>query len=202
MVNQLAFYPLNLGAFTDGSKALFQHTEFMHFYLCEAYTFYLENSYRNLRMEKIYSNQNMMGLLKEHYDSDRTYSRLIDIVEGSKKYKNTGEQASVAITVLNKLGYVFSNHNFDEVEIPDADLSKAIFYHTTLRGANLRNTTLYKSQLLSCQLEGTQMENISMFMKKFEIEYTVLAASLSSDGRYLALGCGNYLIIMNTESGK
>lgn len=153
----------------NGDRFLFLHLEFLHYYLCEAYVYFIENSFRNLRMEKVYSNENLMILLKHHYIEERTHSRLLDVVENSKKFKNTSEQASVAITLLNKLGYIFSNINLDEIEIPDADLSKSIFYHTSLRGANLYHTILYKSQMLSCQLEGTVMDSISMHVRKYEI---------------------------------
>lgn len=56
-----------------------------------------------------------MILLKHHYIEERTHSRLLDVVENSKKFKNTSEQASVAITLLNKIGYIFSNINLDEI---------------------------------------------------------------------------------------
>ena len=53
---QLAFYPLNLEAMISGDKFLFMHMEFLHYYLCEAYVYFIENSFRNLRMEKVYPN--------------------------------------------------------------------------------------------------------------------------------------------------
>ena len=61
---------------------------------------------------------------------------------------------------------------------------------------------MYRTQLMNCQIDGAKMDNINMLVKKYEIEYTVLTASMSNDGRNLALGCGNYLIIIQTETGK
>lgn len=46
------------------------------------------------------------------------------------------------------------------------------------------------------------MTNISVYERKIESEYTVLSAALSNDGKNIALGCGNYLIILQTETGK
>jgi hypothetical protein len=59
------------------------------------------------------------------------------VVYSSKRFKNTAEASSNAITLLNKIGYVFSNLNFDDVVIPFADLSNSIFYQCSFRGADL-----------------------------------------------------------------
>lgn len=61
---------------------------------------------------------------------------------------------------------------------------------------------LYRAQMVSCLVEGAEMGSIGMYERKYESEYTVLCAALSVDGRNLALGCGNYLIILNTDTGK
>lgn len=67
------------------------------------------------------------------------------------------------------MGFVFSNYNFDEVEIPDADLSLAVFYSSSFRGANLTNAQMYRTQLMNCQIDGAKMDNINMLVKKYEI---------------------------------
>lgn len=85
------------------------------------------------------------------------------MIDKSKKYKNTGEQASNAITLLNKIGYTFSNRNFDEIEIPYADLSLGLFYHCTFRDANMENTILYKAQMIGCQIDNSKMDSINLF---------------------------------------
>lgn len=51
--------------------------------------------------------------MKEKYHVEKAYPSLIKVIEASRKYKSTWEQASNAITFLNKLQYVFSNLNFD-----------------------------------------------------------------------------------------
>lgn len=61
----------------------------------------------------------------------------------------------------------------------------------------MTNTILYKTQMISCGVEGAVMDNINFYEKKFEIEYTVLSAALSMDGKNVALGCGNFLIIIH-----
>lgn len=64
IANQLAFYPLNLEATIKKEKDLFVHKEYLHYFLAEAYCYYLENSYRNLSMGKFYSNEQLLGLVK------------------------------------------------------------------------------------------------------------------------------------------
>lgn len=64
------------------------------------------------------------------------------------------------------------------------------------------NTVVYKAQFLNCLVDNAIFDNAELYQKKYEIEYTVLTAALSMDGRNIALGCGNYLIILQTETGK
>lgn len=68
-------------------------------------------------MPKLYSNRDLLSLIRERYSIEKTHSRLIDVVEKSRKYKSTWEQSSNAISLLNKIGFVFSNYNFDETEL-------------------------------------------------------------------------------------
>jgi hypothetical protein len=42
------------------------------------------------------------------------------------------------------------------------------------------------------------MSKINLFSKKYEIEFAAMATSLSVDGKRIAFGCGNYLIIINS----
>lgn len=56
--------------------------------------------------------------------------------------------------------------------------------------------------MVNCLVDNSKMDNVNLFVRKYEIEYTVVTASLSMDGRYLAMGCGNYLIILQTDTGK
>jgi len=56
--------------------------------------------------------------------------------------------------------------------------------------------------MINCQVDNVVMDNINLYMKKYEIEFTALTCSLSIDGRTIALGCGNYLIILNASTGK
>ncbi len=66
----------------------------------------------------------------------------------------------------------------------------------------MNKVVLYKTQMINCQVDNVVMDNINLYMKKYEIEFTALTCSLSIDGRTIALGCGNYLIILNASTGK
>jgi uncharacterized protein YjbI with pentapeptide repeats len=96
------------------------------------------------------------------------------------------------------MGYVFSNMNFDDCVLSDANLSNAIFYQCSFRSADLQKAIMYKTQMICCYFENADMSNINLYSKKYEIEFTAMTASLSMDGRRIAFGCGNYLIIINS----
>ena len=87
----------------------------------------------------------------------------------SKRFSNTAEASSNAITLLAKIGFIFSNINFDDCIIPDADLSTASFYQCSFRSADLERTVLYKSQMINCILDNAQMARINLYSKKYEI---------------------------------
>ena len=42
-----------------------------------------------MRMNKLYLDQELMQLIKEHYNVERTHSRLLDVVYQTRKYRNT-----------------------------------------------------------------------------------------------------------------
>jgi len=46
------------------------------------------------------------------------------------------------------------------------------------------------------------MSRINLFSRKYEIEFSAMTCSISVDNRRLAFGCGNYLIIINAETGN
>lgn len=125
----------------------------------------------------------------------------MEVVLASKRFRNTAEASSNAITLLAKMGFVFSNMNFDDCNISEADLSAATFYQCSFRGADLERTILYKAQMISCIFDNATMTRINLFSRKYEIEFAATAASMSVDGKKLAFGCGNYLIVVNAETG-
>ena len=200
--NQLSFYPVDIEAGMKRDRPLFLHNQYLHFFLVEGYCYYLEKGYKFMRMNQLYNDRQLLNLIKEHYSVERTHSKLLDVVYQTKRLPNTNEQASNAITLLTKIGHIFTNVNLDDVEIPEADLSSGVFYNCSFRTTNLTNAILYKGQFINCQVDLTRLDNMSVFERKIESEYTVLSAGLSNDGRNVALGCGNSLIIINTETGK
>ncbi len=55
--------------------------------------------------------------------------------------------------------------------------------------------------MISCVFDNALMSKINLFSKKYEIEFAAMATSLSVDGKRIAFGCGNYLIIINSQTG-
>lgn len=91
----------------------------------------------------------------------------MEVVLASKKFRNTAEASSNAITLLAKMGFVFSNMNFDDCNISEADLSAATFYQCSFRGADLEKTILYKAQMISCVFDNATMTRINLFSRKY-----------------------------------
>ena len=87
--NQLCFFPINIEAIVKKDKQLFLHNQYFNYFLVEAYCYYLEKGYKNMRMNKLYLDQELMQLIKEHYNVQRTHSRLLDVVYQTRKYRNT-----------------------------------------------------------------------------------------------------------------
>lgn len=71
------------------------------------------------------------------------------------------------MSLLIKLSYIFSNHNFDEIHIPDADLTEGVFYNCTFRGANMNNVILYKTQMTNCLVDNCVLDNINLYQRKY-----------------------------------
>lgn len=116
--NQLSFYPVDIEAGMKKDRHLFLHNQYFNFFLVEGYCYYLEKGYKYMRMNKLYNDRELLNLIKEHYSVERTHSKLLDVVYQTKKLPNTAEQASNAITLLTKIGHVFTNVNLDDVDIP------------------------------------------------------------------------------------
>ena len=77
ITNQLSFYPLDLEALVKRDKNLFLHKQFLNYFVAEAYCFYMEKSYRSLNMNKLYSEEDLMNLMQEHYTVEHTHSKLV-----------------------------------------------------------------------------------------------------------------------------
>jgi WD40 repeat protein len=200
--SQLVYYPLNLeSAIATSYLPLFVHPHFLQVFLVEAYAYFVEKGYRSMRMERLFGDPFLLEFIRERYRLEETHSQLIEVVLNSKKFKNTFEASSNAITLLSKMGFVFSNLNFDDCNISQADLSGAVFYQCSFRGADLERTVLYKAQMVSCMFDNAVMSRINLFCRKYEIEFTAMATSLSADAKKIAFGCGNYLIVINADTG-
>jgi uncharacterized protein YjbI with pentapeptide repeats len=90
-----------------------------------------------MRMEKLYNDSFLLSLITERYRIEDTFSQLLEVVFSTKKFKSIAEASSNALTLLSKMNYVFSNINFDDCIVPQADLSNSIFYQCSFRGADL-----------------------------------------------------------------
>ncbi len=149
--NQLAYYPIDLQSLSV-DRHLFIHREYFNYYLVEAYSYFLQKAFRRMKMNKFFEDIALMTMMEQRYKIERAHGRLLEVIYNSRKFKNTFEQSSNAITLLCKMRYVFTNLNFDEVQIPQADLSDGIFYYCSFRGANMDKVTMYRTQMIHCHV--------------------------------------------------
>ena len=105
-----------------------------------------------MKMERLYASKALMSLIVERYRTEKSHSQLLEVVLNTKKFQNTSEQGSNALTLLSKMNFTFTNLNFDDVSAPDADLSNSVFYSCSFRNANLDKAILYKTQIISCHI--------------------------------------------------
>ncbi len=103
-------------------------------------------------MNNFFQDKALMTIMGERYKIERAHGRLLQVIYNSRKFKNTFEQSSNAITLLCKMRFLFTNLNFDEVQIPQADLSDGIFYSCSFRGANMDKVTMYRTQMIHCHV--------------------------------------------------
>lgn len=77
------------------------------------------------------------------------------------------------------------------------------FYNCSFRNTNLTTTKMYKTSFINCTIDSTTMiDAINVLVKKYEIDYTPICGAISKDSKLIVLGCGNFLILVNAESGK
>ena len=85
----MAYYPVNLDSIVSVTyQPLFSHQLFLKFFLIEAYSYFVEKSFRNMRMEKLYNDVFLLKLITERYAIENTCSQLLEVVFSTKKIKN------------------------------------------------------------------------------------------------------------------
>jgi hypothetical protein len=82
----------------------------------------VEKGYKGIELSHITRSREVIQLLKEKYSIRGGENRLIDIIEQSKANPNLAEQSSNAITLLSKIGFIFSDLNFEGAQLPHSDL--------------------------------------------------------------------------------
>ncbi len=106
------------------------------------------------------------------------------------------------MSLLCVIGYQFSNLIFDHCQIPYADLSMTTFYNCSFRNTNISQAKMYKSGFYLCAVDSIMMDNVNLGIKKFDVEFTPMCCAISHDNKQIAVGCGNYLILLHGETGK
>ncbi len=110
-------------------------------------------------------------------------------VEASKITKKIGLGAANAMTVLVRMGEIFTGANLQNVHIPGADLRYGLFDHADFTGANLSHTQLQGIWLRHARLNATLLQGARFDAIPFLAQKRPAKTCLySSNGAYFAVG--------------
>ncbi len=143
----------------------------------------------------------VLDFLVELVQQDRgLIGQLIAWIKASKNevFKTA---AANALTILVRARVLLSGENFNQIHAPGADLSYGVFDHTKFEKADLRRAKLRGAWLREADFNGAKLADIE-FGEKPALEFNehVKACSLSSDGRWLAVGTGSLIRLYQAES--
>jgi WD40 repeat protein len=132
--------------------------------------------------------------------SKEDYFKLVYLSAKSEKFARV---AANAITVLNYARVSFSGMDLSEINIPGADLYRAILDHTILQGTILMNVRLQDSwlrgaSLIDANLQGAKFNEHPYLKHKREINYI----TYSSDGQLLAVCAGYNIYLWDAKTNK
>jgi hypothetical protein len=69
--SQMVYYPVNLDSpVSSNYQPLFSHNLFLHYFLIEAYSYFVEKAYRSMKMQQLYNNPALMDLTTERYNTE------------------------------------------------------------------------------------------------------------------------------------
>ena len=57
---------------------------------------------------------------------------------------------------------------------------------------------LYRTAFYNCVVDNAIMDRVELYVRKYGTEFTPMVAAISVDGKLIAVGCGNYLILLTT----
>jgi len=107
--------------------------------------------------------QEMPGVLRfliESIQPDKTgvYEQaLFGMIRATRNPPEWGKAGSNAVTLLNRLGVSFAHQNFQDVEIPDADLSGGLLAGSNFEGANLSGVDFTGADLEDANFSGANL---------------------------------------------
>lgn len=162
----------------------------------------VEKGYKGVNLSDITKNREVIQLLKEKYILEGGENRLMEIINQSKSNMHLAEQASNALTMLSKIGHVFSNFNLENTQCPNSDLSFSVVYKSNFRGANLENGVLFNVNCLNSSFDGAQVTGADFGIRKYVQDQDIFSGALSVDGKIIALTSGNNVVLLNTVDGK
>ena len=120
---------------------------------------------------------------------------LFGLVYASRTDKAMQVTAANAITALNYARVSFSGMDLSGIEVPEADLSYALFDAAVLSRGNLTNVNLKQVYLGNADLSFCKMDGVSFSQLKDKVfESAVRCFAWSNNGKWLALAFDDHSI--------
>ncbi|GJJ67739.1 hypothetical protein EMPS_00085 [Entomortierella parvispora] len=129
-------------------------------------------------------------------DHDDFKHHLQAIVQMSKAEAAASQAASNSITILVQAGVNFNGADLAGIRIPGADLTGGQFDSVCFQGADLTHTNLAKTWLRRANFAGAQMKDVWLGEKSFLTIPTLRSLTASRDGKKVAIGLDDGIIVV------
>lgn len=181
----------------SGGEYSFIHKSIYEFFVAKYLWKSLKNNdiFSSLWEERsLIEERSIVDFLAELYRSSHRENKdypLFTLVELSKINKSLQNASSNAITVLNTAKVPFSEKDFQNVQIPGADLTGAILDHTNFKEANLSRVTFNGSWLHNTNFSNSLM-NDTVFgeLPSLLVDRDCSSCCFSPDGTFLGVALG------------
>lgn len=122
----------------------------------------------------------------------KTLLQDIETTKHKSKTVQTAKVAANAITLLNVIGMNFSNMDFSDISIPNAQMPQALCYGTNFQNADLAGVNFVEAVLTKADFRRANMTGVAFLEQPFIcLEDNGNACVYSPDAALLAVGCHN-----------
>ncbi|CAD8055927.1 unnamed protein product [Paramecium primaurelia] len=149
--------------------------------------------------------QGMIHFLKCEINQNQKLKQVLMSIVKISSLESIQQEAGNSLFILNQIGDIFNDLNFEHIQIKNSNLNGASFYNTILCESKMDNVNISQCNFNRAQLQNCKWININSNELPTLKGHTDSVSSLtfSSDGQTLASASSDYTIrIWDTKSGK